>query len=49
MLIIIVIFMFINSETRVSVIVGAAVLIVAAFIYIVRHGLNNKGEVNNGK
>ena len=49
MLIIIVIFMFINSETRVSVIVGAAVLIVAALIYIVRHGLNNKGEVNNGK
>ena len=49
MLIIIVIFMFINSETRVSVIVGAAVLIVAALIYIVRHGLNNKGEINNGK
>ena len=50
MLIIIVIFMFINSETRVSVIVGAAVLIVAALIYIVRHGLKtNKGEVNNGK
>ena len=50
MLIVIVIFMFINAETRVSVIVGAAVLIVAALIYIVRHGLKiNKGEVNNGK
>ena len=49
MLIIIVIFMLINSETRVSVIVGAVVLILAALIYIVRHGLNNKGEVKNGK
>ncbi|QNQ81213.1 amino acid permease [Lactobacillus sp. PV034] len=50
MLIVIVIFMLINSETRVSVIVGAVVLIVAALIYIIRHGLkNNKGEVDNGK
>jgi AAT family amino acid transporter len=37
MLIVIVIFMFINPDTRVSVIVGAAVLIVATLVYLVRH------------
>ena len=39
MLIVIVIFMFINPDTRISVIVGAIVLIVATIVYLVRHGL----------
>ena len=37
MLVVIVIFMFINPDTRVSVIVGAAVLIVATIVYCLRH------------
>ncbi|WP_251716393.1 amino acid permease [Lactobacillus agrestimuris] len=37
MLTIIVIFMFINPETRVSVIVGAAVLIIAALTYVIKY------------
>lgn len=37
MLTIIVIFMFINPETRVSVIVGAAVLIIAALMYVIKY------------
>ena len=39
MLIVIVIFMFINPDTRISVIVGAVVLIVATIVYLIRHGL----------
>lgn len=42
MLIVIVIFMFINPDTRVSVIVGAAVLILAVAVYLVRHGFRNE-------
>lgn len=37
MLIVIVVFMFINPDTRVSVIVGAAVLIIATLVYLWRH------------
>ncbi|WP_131501193.1 amino acid permease [Lactobacillus crispatus] len=37
MLVVIVIFMFINPETQISVAVGAAVLIVAALVYVVKH------------
>ncbi|WP_057895384.1 amino acid permease [Liquorilactobacillus oeni] len=37
MLIIIVVFMFINPDTRISVIVGALVLIIAALVYLIRH------------
>lgn len=37
MLVIIVIFMFINPETRVSVCVGAGVLILATVVYYIRH------------
>ena len=44
MLIVIVVFMFINPDTRVSVIVGALVLIVATIVYLVRHGLKNPAE-----
>ena len=42
MLIVIVIFMFINPDTRISVIVGAAVLILAVTVYLVRHGFKNE-------
>ena len=42
MLIVIVIFMFINPDTRVSVIVGAAVLILAVAVYLIRHGFTNE-------
>ncbi len=38
MLLVIVAFMFLNPDTRISVIVGAAVLILAAIIYLIRHG-----------
>lgn len=42
MLIVIVIFMFINPDTRISVIVGATVLIVATVVYLIRHrGIKN--------
>ena len=41
MLIVIVVFMFINPETRLSVTVGAIVLSVAAISYIVRHRKQN--------
>lgn len=37
MLTVIVAFMFVNPDTRISVFVGAAVLIVATLIYLVRH------------
>lgn len=37
MLVVIVAFMFINPETQISVAVGAAVLIVAALVYVVKH------------
>lgn len=37
MLVVIVVFMFINPETQISVAVGAAVLIIAALIYVVKH------------
>lgn len=37
MLLVIVVFMFINPDTRISVIVGAAVLIIATIAYLVRH------------
>lgn len=37
MLFIIVIFMFINPDTRISVIVGAAVLVLATLVYLLRH------------
>ena len=40
MLLVIVVFMFINPDTRISVIVGALVLIAATIVYLVRH----KGE-----
>ena len=37
MLVVIVVFMFINPETQISVAVGAIVLIVAALVYVVKH------------
>lgn len=37
MLLVIVVFMFINPDTRISVIVGAVVLILAATVYLIRH------------
>lgn len=37
MLGVIVVFMFINPETQISVAVGAAVLIIAALVYVVKH------------
>ena len=37
MLVVIVVFMFINPETQISVAVGAAVLLVAALVYVVKH------------
>lgn len=37
MLVVIVVFMFINPETQISVAVGAAVLIIAALIYVIKH------------
>ncbi|GEN94476.1 amino acid permease [Pediococcus ethanolidurans] len=37
MLTVIVVFMFINPDTRISVIVGAVVLIMATLIYLIRH------------
>lgn len=37
MLVVIVVFMFINPKTQISVAVGAAVLIIAALIYVVKH------------
>lgn len=37
MLVVIVAFMFINPETQISVAVGAAVLIVATLVYVVKH------------
>ncbi|MFT9412106.1 MAG: amino acid permease, partial [Liquorilactobacillus hordei] len=37
MLVVIVFFMFINPDTRVSVIAGSAVLVVATIVYSVRH------------
>lgn len=37
MLTLIVVFMFINSETRISVAVGAIVLLVATIVYVIKH------------
>lgn len=37
MLVLIVVFMFINPETRISVMVGAGVLVLATLVYLVRH------------
>lgn len=37
MLLVIAIFMFINPETRVSVVVGAGVLILATIVYLIKH------------
>ncbi len=43
MLLVIVVFMFINPDTRISVLAGALVLIAAAIVYLVRHrGENTK-------
>ena len=44
MLIMIVVFMFINPDTRISVIIGAGVLILAAVVYLCRHGLNKDAQ-----
>ncbi|MCC9271344.1 MAG: amino acid permease, partial [Lactobacillus gallinarum] len=41
MLVLIVVFMFINPETRISVAVGAVVLIVAALAYVIKYGKKN--------
>ena len=41
MLVVIVIFMFINPETQISVSVGALVLIVAAIVYVIKHRKEN--------
>lgn len=41
-LLVIVVFMFINPDTRVSVIVGAVVLILATVIYLSRHGFSKE-------
>ena len=49
MLIVIVIFMLINPETRVSVLVGGAVLIIATVVYLIRHRKSSKGEIENGE
>lgn len=46
MLIVIVVFMLINPETRISVLVGAAVLVIATIVYLIRH---KKDGVNDGK
>lgn len=48
MLIVIVIFMFINPDTRISVIVGAAVLIIATIVYICRWGLGPEKHQKTG-
>ena len=40
----IVVFMFINPDTRISVIVGAGVLVLAAIVYLCRNGLNGKKQ-----
>lgn len=45
MLVLIVIFMFINPDTRISVIAGALVLIAAAIVYLIRH----KGDLRKSK
>ena len=37
MLLVIVLFMFINPDTRISVTVGLLVLVVATIVYLVRH------------
>ena len=42
MLTVIVVFMFINPETRVSVSVGAGVLIVAVVFYLIKHNKSKK-------
>lgn len=49
MLLVIVGFMFINNETRVSVIAGLLVMIVAAIVYISRHGLKVGEDIHGRK
>ncbi len=46
MLIVIVVFMFINPDTRISVIVGAAVLVVATLVYLLRHWGDRVNKAN---
>ena len=46
MLVLIVFFMFVNPDTRISVIVGALVLIVATLVYLIRYGKDGHPEVN---
>ena len=41
---VIIIFMFINPDTRVSVSVGAIILTVLIIVYIVRHGLGKRTD-----
>ena len=43
-MLIIVIFMFINPDTRISVSVGAVLLIILTVVYICRHGLRNPNK-----
>ena len=43
-MLIIIIFMFINPDTRVSVSVGAVLLIILTIVYICRHGLKNPNK-----
>ena len=43
-MLIIVIFMFINPDTRISVSVGAVLLIILTVVYICRHGLKNPNK-----
>ena len=44
MLVVIVVFMFINPDTRISVSVGAVLLIILTVVYICRHGLKNPNK-----
>ena len=46
-MLVIVIFMFINPDTRISVSVGAVLLIVLVVVYICRHGLKNPKSDSN--
>ena len=46
MLALIVIFMFVNPDTRISVIVGALVLIVATIVYLIRYGKDGHPDLD---
>lgn len=46
MLTLIVIFMFVNPDTRISVIVGALVLIVATIVYLIRYGKDGHPDLD---